>query len=154
MRRETAVAGIAGEDRPVAKVFRAGAAVGAGAASMAEPRHANAPPEAVLIDADAKRIDDANNLVARYKWQLRVLQLTVDDVQVGSAHSARFHTKPDFTFTGQRIRALDHFERNSRLLQNHGLHGFLLTAECIKRMRRKITSASPTSSYGHPVSRA
>jgi hypothetical protein len=133
MRRETAVAGIAGEGRPVAKVFRAGAAVRANSASMAEPRHTDAPPEPFLIDAGAKRIDDTDDLVAGYKRQLRTFQLTVDDVQVSSADSACLHTNPDFTLTGQWIRPLDRLERNSRFLQNHGLHGFLLTAECIKR---------------------
>jgi len=58
-----AVTCVAGEERAVAEIFGIHQAIGAGAACMAKPRYADALTDPKRIDASAKGIDAADDLV-------------------------------------------------------------------------------------------
>jgi hypothetical protein len=100
---------------------------------MAKPWNPHAVAEPFVIDACANRVDDADDLVAGHERQLRMLQFTVNHMQIGSAHGAGLHANPDLTLTRQRIRSLDRYKRHSWFLQHHRLHEFLPMAECLER---------------------
>lgn len=72
MRSEAAVARIASEQWRVAKILGIGAAIGAGAAGVPEPRHADAPADACGMDPEPDRFNDADDLVSRHKGQFRM----------------------------------------------------------------------------------
>ena len=89
-----AVAGVAGEERRVAQVLAPASAIGASSVSVAEPRHADPRPE-LELDAFARRLDAADDLVPRHDRQLGIGQFAVDDMQVGAADAAGFDPNPN-----------------------------------------------------------
>ncbi len=88
MRGIAAVARIAGEQRMIAEIFPAFAAVAATAAGPAEPGNADAHAGRKRVNAGADGIDPADDFVARYDGQFRIWQFAIDDVQVGAAYPA------------------------------------------------------------------
>lgn len=85
---KAAVARIAGEERPVAKVFHIGFAISAASACMSEPWNAHASPGRWVLHSLAAPLDDADNLMAGHDRQLRILQFAGDYMQVGAADGA------------------------------------------------------------------
>jgi len=71
------------------------------AAGMAEPRHADPIPDREPIHACAQTHHAAHNLMPRYDRQ-RPVNIAVDDMQIGSAHTAGQHLKQQFALPGQR----------------------------------------------------
>ncbi len=123
--REAAVPAVAGEERAIAEVFVAARAIGADAAAMAEPRHADALAQAQSHDVAADRIDPADDLVAGDDRHDGIGQLAVDDVQIGPADAAGGDAKADFTGSGKAVRKLRPFESLTELLQHHRMHRIL-----------------------------
>ena len=83
--RVAAVAVVAGEARPVAEVLASARAVAAVAVRPAEPRNADAVAAREALAVARGTRDD---LMAEHERQLRLGQLAVGDVQVGSADAA------------------------------------------------------------------
>jgi hypothetical protein len=52
-----------------------------------------------------------------------MLQLAIDHVEVGPAHSAGFYSKADLAQARQRIDSLDKRQRQPRLFKDHRFHG-------------------------------
>ena len=122
VRGKAAVARIAGEDRRVAQVLGALAAIGTDAAGGAEPRHADALAEREAADALADRRDAADDLVPRHDRQLGVLQLAIDDVQVGAADAAGGDLDQQLPRPRLRQRPFPQDQRGPRAVEHHGAH--------------------------------
>ncbi len=135
--REAAVAGVAGEDRLVAEILTRAQAKRAVAAGVAEPGYADTGPEREA-DALARRLDPADDLMARHNRRLDVGQFAVDHVQVGAADAAGLDPHANLPRPGHRIRPLLHREPLAGPLQNHGVHG----VETIARWRGAELAAS------------
>jgi hypothetical protein len=119
---ETTVPGIAGEERRIAEVFHAVAAIAADPAGVAEPGNADALADREPGDAGAERVDTADDLMTRDDRITDVGQFAVDDMKVGAADTAGAHPHPDFIRPGIGRGALDRFEPPARRGQNHGPH--------------------------------
>ena len=119
---EAAVPGVTGEQRRVAKVLARVEAIGAVAAGMAEPGHADARAE-LQTDAVAGRLDPADDLVAGDDRQLRVRQFAVDDMQIGAADAAGLDPHADLPRARLGFGPLLHREPLVDSPQNHGAHG-------------------------------
>ena len=79
----------------VAQVFSLHAAVGTDAASVAEPRDADALAHCQPFHVGSDRIDAADDLVARDDRHNRVWQFAIDDMQVRPADATRGHLDAD-----------------------------------------------------------
>jgi hypothetical protein len=96
----TAVDGVAGKARPVAKIFAVGSTINTFAVGPAEPRNADAITDFELRSADrgvrigafANLFDTTDNLVPQDQRQFRIRQFAIDDVKIGPANRARTHT--------------------------------------------------------------
>ncbi len=116
-----AVAGITGEERMIAKVLAPASAIGAGPIGMAEPGHTD-PRAKLEVDAFARRLDAADNLVPRHDRQLGIGQLAVNDMQVGAAYAAGFDPNPNLPRSGRRIGPLLHRQPFAGPPEDHGAH--------------------------------
>ena len=123
VRGETAIAAVAGEDRPVAEVFVVRHAVGTSAAGMAEPGDADALAHAVRGHVLPELVDDAHDLVPRHDRPNDIRQLAIDNVEVRSAHPAGFYPNANLTRCGMRIRPLLEDEGPAGSRKNHRFHG-------------------------------
>jgi hypothetical protein len=99
----TAIARITGEQWVIAQIFRSIATVSAPSASSTEPRHANALPDFKLVDCAADQVDAADDFVSRDDGKLGIRQLTIDDMQIGTAHPAGRHPQSHFARRGPGI---------------------------------------------------
>src|SRR5207302_9717165 len=88
---------IAGEARVDAKVLEAAAAEAAGLVDRAEPGNANADTGREPVRAFARGLDPTDDHVADHEWELGLFQLTVHDVEVGTANRAHRDTNQDLT---------------------------------------------------------
>jgi hypothetical protein len=121
MGRESAVAGVAGEERRVAEIFARGDTIGAMAARMAEPRDADAGPKR-QADPLASRLDPADDLMPRHDRQLWVRQIAVDHVQVGAADAAGLDRQPNLARPRVGLGPLLDREPLAGPPQNHRAH--------------------------------
>src|SRR5262249_47533570 len=117
-----AVAMVAGEPRRAAQVLAAGHAVAASAVGRAEPRHADAIAASEPGDSRAELADRADDLVPGYERELRLRELSVDDVQVGPAHRASLDGDLDLTGAGLGYLQIAHHQRHPRSIQHHRPH--------------------------------
>src|SRR5436190_23140636 len=88
-----AVRGPAGERAVLAQVLLPAPAVLAGPVGPVQPAHADALPDAQARGAFAEGVDRSDDLVAGHEGQLGEVELTGDDVQVGTA--TRAHVNPE-----------------------------------------------------------
>jgi hypothetical protein len=86
---------IAGEARIVAEILLARAAIGASAVGPAEPGHTDAVADCQLRHALAERFDAADDLMPEHERQLGLVELAVENVQVGTAYAAGRHLDQD-----------------------------------------------------------
>src|SRR5450759_5839397 len=94
--RVAAVAGVAGEPRPIAQVLALHRTIGTHAAGVAEPRNPDPRAELQPPDFGSDRVDPSDDLMPRDYRQVRFGQLAVDHVQVGAANSAGQNLHTDF----------------------------------------------------------
>src|SRR5262245_17707585 len=106
MRREAAVARVAGELRIVAQVLAAFGAVAAGAACLAKPWHADTHPKRETLNAHSESVDRADDLVARNERQLWIDEVAIDDMEIGPAHGAGIHPQPHLAWARRGIGPL------------------------------------------------
>ena len=111
--RVSAVDGVAGELCVVAQILAAGSAVRANAARPREPRNA---------EARVRRFLDPDDLMSGNERQLRIAQLAIDDMEVGSADRAAFDTEKKLLRVRFRHRQLGELERFAGFAQDHGVH--------------------------------
>ena len=123
-RREPAVSREAREDWLVAEVLAPILAVGARAASVAEPGDADAFARRETRDIRADRVDPANDLVTGDDRQHGVWQLAVDDVQIGPAYAAGQHLHPDLARAGLPVAQLGPPKLRPQLVEYHRVHGY------------------------------
>src|SRR5690606_38818055 len=97
---------VAGEARRIAQILVARATVRTGAAGVAEPRDADALAEREARDAGAERVHTADDLVAGNDRPLRMLEVTVRDVEVGAAHATGRDLDPHLACCRLRPRDL------------------------------------------------
>ena len=89
--RIAAINGVSSEDRRVAKIFQAAATVGTISINAANPRNADARAKGQL---GGGAIDDiSNDLVPRDEWALPLRELSLNNMQIGSAHAAGANPK-------------------------------------------------------------
>ena len=88
MAGKSAVAGVAGEHRRVAKVLAVRQAIGTRVAGRAQPGNADAPAGSGRGDTGADERDDADDLVPGHHGQSGMGQLTVDHMKIGPADAA------------------------------------------------------------------
>jgi hypothetical protein len=138
---EAAVDVIPREASVVAQVLTSGNAVPADPARRAEPRHAD-PCSESKPSAAADHLPD--DLVSEDERQLRVLELAVEDVEVGTTGAARAHSKENLPGSGLRVRDVSEHERRAWGLEDHGSHdtafipgGASQSAPCGQVRRRK-----------------
>ncbi len=144
-----AVAGKAGEERRVAEIFAPAPAIGAGSVGVAEP--GDADPRAELeVDAFARRLDPADDLVPRHDRQFGIGQFAIDDMQVGAADAAGFDANENLPRSWLGIGTLLHDKRLAGSPEDHGAHGGLrLQAE-----RRDPATERRRSAYRLPPLKA
>ena len=117
-----AVQRVAGEAGRVAQVLVAGAAIGAGAAGVAEPGDADPPADGERGGARAAGQHLAHDLVAGDQRQLGVRQLAVDDVQIGAADRAGLDPHQDLARAGDGVGEPGRAQRLARGVEDHGEH--------------------------------
>ena len=89
----------------------------------AEPRHTDALAEREAGHARSDRRDTADDFMSRHDRKLRVRQVAVDHVQIGTAHPASGDLYQDFAAGRLRDRPLAQNQRRLRPIQNHRAHG-------------------------------
>src|SRR5437588_8044404 len=108
----TAVDGVAGKARAVAKIFAVGSTINTFAVGPAEPRNADAITDFELQSADrgwrigafANLFDTTDNLVPQDQRQFRIRQFAIDDMKIGPANRARAHTNEQLPRPGLRLQ--------------------------------------------------
>ena len=150
MRRIAAIAGVAGEQRPVAQVFLIARAIGTDTAGRTEPWHADPDADPQGFDAGSDGVDLPDDLVTGNDRQLWIGQLAVDHMQVGAADAASRHAQSDLTGPGLGVGHLRVDQRLARLPQLHGMHDrpFRLQARTITRSRASANRSLPGPSRG------
>ena len=113
---------VAGEERVVAQILLAAAAIEAGAVGMSEPRHADAVVDGEAGDAGAKRRHVTHDLMTENERQLGLRQLAVEDVEIGAAHPASGDLDEDLLGSRLGNGQLGKSERLARPVEQHGLH--------------------------------
>ena len=139
MGRVTAVAGVAGELRPVAEIFHAVATISADTAGMAEPGDTDAVADPERRDVAADQFDAANDFVARHDWVSDVGEFGIDNVEVGPANPAGTDFHPNLFVARDWILAFPHLKWRAWSRQQHGMHWFLRTR------------AAAAGAAGHPT---
>jgi hypothetical protein len=71
---------------------------------VTQPGDADALPDAQSGDADADRVDPADDFVSRNDGNTRIGQLTIDDVMVYPADTAGADLNADFVGAGRATR--------------------------------------------------
>ena len=138
---EAAVDVIPGEAGVVAQVLSTGDAVSADPARRTEPRHA----DACAPSEPSAAVDNlADDLVSEDERQLRVLELAVEDMEVGTAHAAGAHAKENLSGRGRWVGDVSEHEPRAWGLEDHGSHDTALipggasqSAPCGQVRRRK-----------------
>jgi len=102
------------ESRLVAEILVPASAVAARPAGPAEPGNTNALSDFEIRHPRADRFDGPNDLVARHDWKRRVVELIIDEMQVGSAYTACAHRDPQLT--GSWITRWDFIESQTRAI--------------------------------------
>ena len=102
VRREAAVARIAGEERTVAEIFHALLAEPADAAGVSEPGDSDPIADPVRGDVAADEIDAADDLVAGNDRISDVGKLGIDNMKIGPADAAGAHLDANFSVAGNR----------------------------------------------------
>src|SRR5581483_7314402 len=131
----TAVAGVTGEERMIAKILASAQAEFAMSAGPAEPGHADPHPASQSGNAAAERVNAADNLVAGDDRQFRIWQFTVDDVKVRAADATSMDRDSDLTLRGSGLRLFNETQQFARPLQHHGAH------------ERQSPTAPPATAY-------
>jgi hypothetical protein len=119
---EAAVACIAGENRAVAEVLLARRAIATIAARTAEPRDADAPARRQRGHTIAYRLDDAHDLVPRDQRQTGLGQVTINDMQIGSANRAGLDADPNLSRPRKLLGPRFGYERPANGSQHHCSH--------------------------------
>ena len=120
--RVAAVSRVAGEDRPVAKIFPLAHAIGADAAGRSKPGNADPLSKFQTFDVRAERIDSPDDFMARNDRELRVRQLAIDNMEIGPADAACFHPDPKLARAGDGIGQFLEDQRPARFVQDHAKH--------------------------------
>src|SRR5271166_2138261 len=122
MARETAVPGVAREERTIAEIFHAFAAKSADAAGMSEPGYPDAVADVVGRHIGANEIDAADDLMPGNNRIFDIREFPVDHMEVGPADPARTHCDADFALARPRIGPLHVLKRRSWRRQYHRAH--------------------------------
>jgi hypothetical protein len=90
----------------------------------------------------------AHDLVAEHERELRVGELSIDDVQVGTADTAGANAEEDLPGHGCRIGDLGRTKRLARRVEHHRAHrrhslssrpqAFATSARCVRARRRAV----------------
>src|ERR1019366_3674045 len=118
--RVTAVDGISGECRRIAKIFEATAAVWAISVDAADPGNAYARAKRQL--GRCAFYDVAHDLMAGDESILARRQFALNDVQIRAAHAARPNSKQHLTRCRLRLGSVFDLKRLFRGFENGGFH--------------------------------
>jgi hypothetical protein len=122
VRGVAAVARVTREQRRIAEIFPAAAAIGARLTGVPEPGHAHALAQRKTFDVSAERRHAPDDLVAWHDRQFRIRQLAVDHMQVGPADAAGRDLQQDLACARRRNWPLAQHQRRARAFQHHGPH--------------------------------
>ncbi|KSV72397.1 hypothetical protein N183_26385 [Sinorhizobium sp. Sb3] len=117
-----AIAGKPREERLVAQVLQAGTAIAAMSAGKAQPRHANSPSKKSPIGIGADSFDNSDDFMSGYQGKFRMIEFSVDHVEVSATNGASLHTYADFARTWARVGKGLHDQGCPRLFKYHRLH--------------------------------
>jgi hypothetical protein len=92
---------------------------------MAEPRHADAPTDAVRGHTRPECVNDADNLMTGHDRQARIRQLAIHDVQVRATDATGLDAQANLARAGLRIRPVFWDEWPAWSGKDHRLHGLL-----------------------------
>jgi hypothetical protein len=120
-----AIEAIAGEPGRIAEVFPTCVAVGALAAGMPEPGHANPLPDRQARHTQPQSFHPAHDLVPRDQGQLRPLEIVVHDMEIGPADPAAFHAQQNLQGAGRAYGHVTQFELRRHAVKHHRPHGHL-----------------------------
>jgi hypothetical protein len=133
----TAIEGVTGKARVIAKVLPAGSAIRAIAIGPAKPRDSHAIADCEggsglcaatvrtlrsLPHSFADFFDSSDNLVPENQWQLRIGQFAVDHVEVGAANRAAADPHEQLSLARLRLWNIARFQKTFRFVENHGAH--------------------------------
>jgi hypothetical protein len=141
---EAAIARVSGEERIVAEVFPLAEAIIAVAAGAPEPGNTDPLPDREAANEGTHGIDPPDDLVPWNHRQLRLGQVAVDDVEVGSTDAASLDPDPNLSRTGRGVGPLDKLERSARPVQYHCVHRCNLWISTLDRQAiRSIRQGPP-----------
>src|SRR3569832_2241409 len=121
---------IAGEPRPVAKIFASAAAESTFAARPAQPGHAHAHAHLEGLHLFTEPLERADDFMSGNKRGLWIGELAIDHVQIGATDAASMDANDNFVRSGICDRArLVEPERLPSAVQHHGTHGNLLRGQ-------------------------
>jgi hypothetical protein len=120
--RVTAVDGITGKTRARAKIFAAGAAKFAPAASPTQPRNADSIALAKCFYRAANLLDAANNFVAGNERQFWFRQFAIDDMKIGPANGTGRNAHQQLSGVGPPPGDIAQLQRLVGRIQDHRSH--------------------------------
>jgi hypothetical protein len=121
--REATVDLISRVARVAAQILSLRAAEHARAARSAEPGNADAVARSMRGDVRANRFHASDDFVAGYDGNLRVREVAVHDMKIGSAHGARRDSDEDVTGAWRWNGVLDRIEPpGARAGERHRAH--------------------------------
>jgi hypothetical protein len=149
MRGVAAVAGVAGEERVITKVFTPAQAKLTMAASAAQPRNADTSTDGKTGHAATDHVDAADDLVTGDDRQFGIGQVAVDDMKVRAAHAAGANFDADFAIRGLGVRPFNQTKRFPRPFQHHRSH-WRSRSELCRQVRRR-RRPKPASEAAAPL---
>ncbi|GFE77468.1 hypothetical protein NTCA1_51170 [Novosphingobium sp. TCA1] len=120
--RIATVAGMPGELRRITKVFLVAAAIGASAAGVSQPGDADPLSDRKPRNPIAKRIDPADDLMARNDGNMSIGPFPVHDVQVCATDATGEDVHPNLSSARYSIRKFGPHERLTDRIQDHCMH--------------------------------
>ena len=159
--RVTAVDGVAGETRTVAKVLPIRSTINAVAVGPAEPWNSDTLTNRKFFCARSNCFDAPDNLVSGDQRQFRIRQFAIDNVQIGATNRARAHAHEQLSRLGVWLRDIAQHERLPRFLEDHRAHLDLLCKirphrlASVRALRRRHSAwAHLHDAYGRCVRKA
>jgi hypothetical protein len=150
--RITAIARVAREDRPVAKVFPLACTIGTDSAGRSKPRNADPLTNLTVIHVRAERIDAPDDLMPWNDRELRVWQFAINDVEIGPADAASLDPDPKLARAGNGIGQFLENQWRAYFVQDHAEHWRLSPDQTIKTKTIHTGSTEATWNVCRPSS--
>ncbi len=118
----TAIDGVAGETRVVAKIFAVGPTISAFPICPAKPRNANAIADGEFFNTFADLFDAPDNLMPGNQRQLRLWQLSIDNMEISPTNRTGTHANEQLSRSRVWPWHIAELQRLPRIIENHRAH--------------------------------